>query len=1230
MSNDAYEASGLYSHQNTAPPQRQQQRLKQQQKNKVANSDTSSKRWKKGCTSVPEPSTTSDLSSQHRKAVFSRDNSNSSSNSGATITPSAASSSNNSNDNNGVHPTNGATRSGSSCEKVGCAPVSHTISASNRSINSITNHNTTGANTNVDRGTDELNTNRNNSIGESNALNQSCTFIGDRLHEGSSNILYDNRGITSTNADEKQLQSSLSQSTNVILPSNNGDDSTNEDTVYQCSEYINLEIQEISPGGVHQSSSVASANTNMAASPATTTSTMLPDASTAECGILTCRPTLLQKFATIKMFVLLLSLLVTVQQAVASGYLNSVITTLEKRYEVPSYITGLISSMYEIGNVSTVLFVSYLGSSRHIPVWIAIGCVAMGTGSLLFVGPQILLESWSIEIPGANSSNSSSICTAATVRRQPIDQLPELGFPKLPRLGSSSKSGCPEGEAAPFQMTPVLLFMAGQLLLGAGGSPLLTLGTTYIDDHVRREDSSLYIGIIYTMGAFGPVLGFLLGGYLLSFYVDTFFIPDSQITIERTHPRWIGMWWAGFLIGSVALFILSIPFIMFPKKLVKEREKVRLAEKKSIENVKGHKRSKSETSTCSRLSKTSLASRRMYGRDVRDIPACLFKLILNPIYFMTCLAACMELIIVSGFIVFLPKYLETQFSLSNVQASVFTGGVAIPGACVGTLLGGVILKRFSLRPKGAVQMLMICNLIGLSLYGLFFVLGCENVKMAGTTSPYFNRSGGRFSSAKLQSKPTSASPSSSSMLSALSSSTLPKFITNTDSMYEWSPTTTSGLGAGGSVSSYTGDAPSSWNSAGQLTSSFTVNLTSWCNTGCECSHRLAEPVCGNNGLTYFSPCHAGCTAASPSSFSNCTCIDSVATDPSSNQFAEVVVVPVATSGPCYIPCNTFVPFMAVLFLMCASVATSQMPLLMILLRSVSEEERALALGLQFVMYRLIAYIPAPIMFGSVIDSTCLMWTSSCGAGRCLMYDIEQFRFRYVGICASIKVIAAAIFVFDWLLIRWQYRLDMAGTLTVGDIVNSLRSVDRREEDTDEFSSNGNARSSFTTSGSHHNHHNHNHSYHHYSPTITTTTSTSAGQKTGTVYTAPSSPPPPYKGAASHNTQYKPGHKRSQSGCPSGSGPWVGGGAAGVHHHRRSHSTSSPPPGILSNLPGHTRRPSAGYQVSFRDAENVNASTPNEDLAQLESLLKEGDGDPAPAQDPSSALGSDSTNEEIVV
>lgn len=142
-----------------------------------------------------------------------------------------------------------------------------------------------------------------------------------------------------------------------------------------------------------------------------------------DCGLLTCRPESMQKCARIKIFVMLLSMLVTLQQALSSGYINSVITTIEKRFEIPSSYSGLIASSYEIGNVITVIFVSYLGSRRHIPVWIGIGAVIMGIGSLIFMLPHFTGEI----NPGISLANQSSdnICRGVSLSE------PDMGLGRL-------------------------------------------------------------------------------------------------------------------------------------------------------------------------------------------------------------------------------------------------------------------------------------------------------------------------------------------------------------------------------------------------------------------------------------------------------------------------------------------------------------------------------------------------------------------------------------------------------------------------------------------------------------------------------------------------------------------------------------------------------------------------------------------------------------------------------
>lgn len=250
-----------------------------------------------------------------------------------------------------------------------------------------------------------------------------------------------------------------------------------------------------------------------------------------ECGILNCRPRFIQKYAGIKVFVFLLSFLVTLQQALSSGYINSVITTIEKRFEIPSSLSGLIASSYEIGNVITVIFVSYLGSRRHIPVWIAIGAVIMGIGSLIFMLPHFIADSSAASIFG-NSTNDN-ICRGVSLREDMtgLGRLSSgLQAPPLAPHNNLRGDNCIQG--TPSTAAPVMLFLLAQLLLGCGGSPLFTLGTTYIDDHVRPDSASLYIGCMYSMAAFGPVLGFLLGAYLLSFHMDS--LTTYIISIGKT------------------------------------------------------------------------------------------------------------------------------------------------------------------------------------------------------------------------------------------------------------------------------------------------------------------------------------------------------------------------------------------------------------------------------------------------------------------------------------------------------------------------------------------------------------------------------------------------------------------------------------------------------------------------------------------------------------------------
>lgn len=56
-----------------------------------------------------------------------------------------------------------------------------------------------------------------------------------------------------------------------------------------------------------------------------------------------------------------------------STYFVSMITTIEKLFQIKSKTTGLLMSVTEVGQISTALFLTYYAGRGHRPRWIACG-----------------------------------------------------------------------------------------------------------------------------------------------------------------------------------------------------------------------------------------------------------------------------------------------------------------------------------------------------------------------------------------------------------------------------------------------------------------------------------------------------------------------------------------------------------------------------------------------------------------------------------------------------------------------------------------------------------------------------------------------------------------------------------------------------------------------------------------------------------------------------------------
>ncbi|XP_073801562.1 solute carrier organic anion transporter family, member 1F2 isoform X2 [Danio rerio] len=191
-----------------------------------------------------------------------------------------------------------------------------------------------------------------------------------------------------------------------------------------------------------------------------------------------------------------------------------------------------------------------------------------------------------------------------------------------------------------------------------------------------------------------------------------------------------------------------------------------------------------------------------------------------------------------------------------------------------------------------------------------------------------------------------------------------------------------------------------------------------CNADCGCPDLHWDPVCGENGVTYISPCHAGCSSTQGAgrnmTFHDCRCIQSWGLSVGNSS----AVLGQCSQNP---NCNR----MMYLYLGLQSLALfvyslGAVPLFTMSLRIVDPELKSLSVGVLLLSIRVLGGIPAPIYFGALVDSSCLKWgqRKSCGRGACRIYDIETFRFLFQGLTNCLRVLACSLL---WIATIWIKR-----------------------------------------------------------------------------------------------------------------------------------------------------------------------------------------------------------------
>uniref|UniRef100_A0A1B0GL27 Solute carrier organic anion transporter family member n=1 Tax=Lutzomyia longipalpis TaxID=7200 RepID=A0A1B0GL27_LUTLO len=696
-------------------------------------------------------------------------------------------------------------------------------------------------------------------------------------------------------------------------------------------------------------------------------------------------------------------------------YFVITLTTIERRFKIPSHTTGIIMSGNEISQILLSLFLSYAGGQRNRPLWIAWGVAICGFSCFILALPHFIYgagddalrltkefqDKFENNILFANSSN-----------------LMGDGSQRLCSMTDTNKShDCDEL----FSVVPLVLIFLSQFILGIGNTLYYSLGQAYLDDNTKKTNTPQLLGYAFSLRMLGPLIGFFVAYAFLNMYID----PTKTPLISPADPRWMGAWWMGWIVVGSIMMVFAILIGMFPKDLPKKPKKKTFVNGNEAleeeEAVPLKEISKMNSESHSEESRPEI----VINAKMKDFPVALARLFRNKVIMFNIISGIFYILGASGYMTFFAKYIEVQFHKARSDSTIIAGPVNLFGMVAGFLISGWVITK----KKPSASKLLFWNVILGCIYvtgtACYLFLTCPDNSMPtpvngvlnltkscnehcfcddvpynpvcseATGVTYFSACHAGCTSWDSKEKYYSGCSCLSTKAPQVHQDTSPN-----RTHFKWTPLTQliKPVTHGNDYEEITLDFT---NGDEEITNVEINSTTPYPKNTINSIKVEAEELATNNATTDIH------YIAQPAEMPDNEEQYLPKTRKRRNILESTIKTLKTIPGACMAGCSQgFFLFALVSSITNFMGATGKIGNVLVNYRAVSVEDKSFTQGLVLMMFSLFGLIPGPILYGWIIDQTCMVWNYRCEEiGNCQVYNQRDFRIYVNSTAIGMKMVS---------------------------------------------------------------------------------------------------------------------------------------------------------------------------------------------------------------------------------